>query len=65
MEGTEVGRLIRESLLEKSLLDDKSKIHSMTPAEVHLSHPSFACYPKDRFIANLANLKEALRICRT
>jgi len=36
----------------------------MTPAEVYLSHPSFACYPKDRFIANLANLKEALRIER-
>ena len=51
-----------KAYLKKSLLDDKSKIHSLTPAEVYLSHPSFACYPKDRFIANLANLKEALRI---
>ncbi|EJK64850.1 hypothetical protein THAOC_14373 [Thalassiosira oceanica] len=53
-----------KAYLKKSLLDDKSKIHSMTPAEVYLSHPSFACYPKNRFIANLANLKEALRIER-
>ena len=53
-----------KAYLKKCLLDDKSKIHSMTPAEVYLSHPSFACYPKDRFIANLANLKQALRIER-
>ncbi|EJK66335.1 hypothetical protein THAOC_12752 [Thalassiosira oceanica] len=58
------GDSFAKAYLKKSLLDDKSKIHSMTPAEVYLSHPSFACYPKDRFIANLANLKEALRIER-
>ncbi|EJK59405.1 hypothetical protein THAOC_20379 [Thalassiosira oceanica] len=58
------GDSFAKAYLKKSLLDDKSKIRSMTPAEVYLSHPSFACYPKDRFIANLANLKEALRIER-
>ena len=64
MEEQKWGDSFAKAYLKKSLLDDKSKIHSMTPAEVYLSHPSFACYPKDRFIANLANLKEALRIER-
>jgi len=29
-----------------------------------ISDPLFACYPKGRFIANLANLKEVLRVER-
>ena len=60
-------QICKSLLLEEVLARwqvNKDTFNDTGGGEVYLSHPSFVCYQKDRFIANLANLKQALRIER-
>ena len=51
-----------KAMLVRLFRDEKSKIHSMTPDEIHSAHPAFKCYPRKRFLPNLCNLKTSLEL---
>lgn len=50
-----------KALLIKCLMDDKSPIHAMAPAEIYNMTPDFKLYPFENFSSNLMNLQQAVK----